>query len=63
MVTIEEMAKSKGHNVLIKIYEHSPEKVFVENLIFEEGEDEEPMLLFTANRAELQSDIESIEIL
>jgi len=63
MVTTKEMIDSCGHYARIKIKGKVTIESFVENYIYEEGEDKEPMILYSPSQAAWQSDIEKKEIL
>lgn len=63
MVSIKEMESSVKNEVIFYFTDGQALGSFVESYEFEEGEDEEPMLLCSENLAVFQSELAKIEIL
>ena len=63
MIQVEEMKNAVGKNCIIKYLNNHIRKCVVESYQYEEGEDEEPFILYEPNFAAYQSELESIEIL
>lgn len=63
MVSVKEMKNSIKNKVIFHFIDGQTLGSFVESYEFEDGEDEEPMLLCSKNLAVFQSELEKIEII